>query len=120
MYDSETMLWKEKERSRLRAVQMDNLRGLLGISPNGRIRELCGVKKGMDERIDEGVLRWFGHVERMERDRIAKRVYVVECAGSRSVVRPRKGWIDTGKECLRKRGLDVRQERGMVQDRSEW
>ena len=25
MYGSETMLWKEKERSRVRAVQMDNL-----------------------------------------------------------------------------------------------
>ena len=47
-------------------------------------------EKGLDERIDEGVLRWFGHVERMERDRIAKRVYVRECAGSRSVGRPRK------------------------------
>ena len=43
---------------------------------NARIRELCGVRKGLDERIDEGVLRWFGHVERMERDRIARRVYV--------------------------------------------
>ena len=30
-YGSETMLWKEKERSRIMAVQMDNLRGLLGI-----------------------------------------------------------------------------------------
>ena len=30
-YGSETMLWKEKERSRIRAVQMDNLRCLLGI-----------------------------------------------------------------------------------------
>ena len=29
MYCSETMLWKK--RSRIRAVQMDNLRGLLGI-----------------------------------------------------------------------------------------
>ena len=61
---------------------MDNLRGLLGITrmdrvPNARISELCGVTNGVDERIDEGVLRWFGHVERMENDRIAKRVYVV-------------------------------------------
>ena len=60
MYDSETMLWKEKERSRVRAVQMDNLRGLLGIRrmdriPNTQIRELCGVRKGLDE----GILQWF-------------------------------------------------------------
>ena len=88
--------------------------------PNARIRELCGVRKFLDKMIDEGVLRWFGYVERMERDRIALRVYVGECAGSRSVVRPRKRWIDTVKECLRKIGLDVRQARRMVQDRSEW
>ena len=122
MYGIETMLWKE--RSRVRAVQIDNLRGLLGIRkmdriPNTRIRELSGVRKGLDERIDESVLRWFGHVERMERDRIAKRVYVGECAGSRSIGRPRKRLIDIVKDCLRKRGLNVRQARRMVQDRSE-
>ena len=79
---------------------MDNLRGLLGIRrmdriPNARIRELYGVRKGLDERIDESVLRWFGHVERMERNRIAKRVYVGESAGSCSVGRPRKRWVDS-------------------------
>ena len=91
------MLYKEKKKSRVTAVQMDNLRGLLGIRrmdrvPNPQIRELCGVKKGLDERIAEGVLRWFGHVE-MERDRIAKSVYVGESAGSPLVGRPRKRWI---------------------------
>ena len=77
------------------------------------------MKKCLDERIDEGVFRWFGHVERMMIDRIAKRVYVGECAGSRSMGRPRKRWIDTVKECLRKRGLEVKQARRMVQDRCE-
>ena len=48
------------------------------------------------------------------------RVYIGECAGSRSVGRTRKRWVDTVKECLKKRGLDVRQARRMVQDRSEW
>ena len=66
----ETMLRKE-EISRIRAVQMVNLRGLLGIRkmdrvPNEWIRELCGVTKGVDKRIDKGVLWWFNHVERME------------------------------------------------------
>ena len=109
------MLWREK----------DNLRGLLGIGRmdgvlNAWIRELCGVRNGLDKRVNESILQWFHHVERMERDRIAKRVYVVECDGSLSVGRPRKRWNDTVKDCLRKRGLDVRQTMRMVQDRSEW
>ena len=74
----------------------------------------------VDERIHEDVLRWFGHAERTEKDRIAKRVYVVESAGSRLVGRPRKSWIDTVKDCLRKKGLDVRQARRMVQYGREW
>ena len=42
--------------------------------PNTRIRELCGLTKEVDEKTDEGILRWFGHVERIENDNIAKRV----------------------------------------------
>ena len=72
---------------------MDNLRGLLDIRKidkvsNARIRELCGVTKGVDEGMDKGVLRWFGHMERMKNDRIAKRAYVGEWAFRHSVGRP--------------------------------
>ena len=50
MYGSGTMLWKEKEISRIRVVQMENFRGLLGIRRmdrvlNARIMESCGVTK---------------------------------------------------------------------------
>ena len=65
------------------------------------------MTEGVDEKIDECVLRWFSHVERMENDWV-NRVYVGECAGRRSVGKPRKRWIDTVKDCLKKRGLDVR------------
>ena len=41
-------------------------------------------------------------------------------AGSRSVAKPWRRWMDIVMECLRKRGLNVRQARKMVQDRSEW
>ena len=34
--------------------------------PNARVRNLCGVRMGMDEKIDESVLRWFGNIERMD------------------------------------------------------
>ena len=52
----------------------------------------------------------------MENDRIAKRVYVGEHAGSQSEGRSWKRWIDS----VRKRGLDVRQARRMVHGSSEW
>ena len=47
---------------------MDSLRGLLGIrrmdkALNAVIRQLCSVTKSVNERIDEGVLRLFGHEE---------------------------------------------------------
>ena len=43
---------------------------LLGIRrmdrvPNARFRELCEVAKEVHERINEIVLRWFPHFERM-------------------------------------------------------
>ena len=63
---------------------------------------------------EEDFLLWFGHVERMEDDRIAKRIYIGECPGSRSVGRSRKSWIDTVKDCLKKRGLDLSQARRMA------
>ena len=73
-----------------------------------------------DKTIDEDVLQWFSRVKRMENDRISKRVYVREGSGSRSVGKPQKRLIDSVKDCLKKRGLDVRQARRMVHDRSEW
>ena len=53
------MLWKEKERSRIR----DSLRVLLGIRrinrvPNARIMELCGVTKGLTKVLSSGSAVW--------------------------------------------------------------
>ena len=78
------MIWKEKEKSRIRPVQMDNLWGLLGIRrmdkiTNSRIRQCCGVMNVVDEKIDEGVLLMVGHVDMIENNRIAKKVYVGVC-----------------------------------------
>ena len=73
---------------------------------NAWIRELCREMMDLDERID-GVFRLFSHVERIENDRVAERVYVGECAGICSVGKPRSRSIDIMKVCLKERGLDV-------------
>ena len=79
---------------------------------NAQMGEFCGVIKGVDERIDEDM-------ERMENDMISKRVYVGKCAGSWSVGRLQKRWIDNVKEFLRKRGFNVKQARRMMGVRVE-
>ena len=78
------------------------------------------IDEGVNDKTDEGVLRLFGLVERIESDRSARRVYVGECTGSRSVGRPQKRWILSVKESLKKRSVDVRQVERMVHDRSVW
>ena len=65
------------------------------------------MKKGLDERIEKVVLRWFSHLERMESDRIVKRVYVEERAGSHSLGRPWKRWINTVKNHLGKKWFRI-------------
>ena len=59
--------WSSK-KSRIRAVHMDNLRGLLCIRNinrilNAEVRKLSGVKKGVGERNDESGLWWSGILE---------------------------------------------------------
>ena len=61
LYGSETIIRMEKQRSRVRAIQLDDLRSLLVIrrvdrAPNAGIRVLYEVKKEVDEKIDENVL----------------------------------------------------------------
>ena len=86
LYGSECMVWDRTYRSKVQAVQMDNLRSVLGVKKidkirNEFIRTVCGVEKGINERVNESVLRWFGHVERMDDSRMVKRMYKGECIG---------------------------------------
>src|SRR5678816_2500347 len=102
------MVWNKRYRSKVQCVQMDNLRGVLGVRRidkmrNERIRELCGVNKGVNERINESTLRWFSHVGRMDDSRLVKRMYSGECVGNRPAWRPKKKWIESVKECLQER-----------------
>ena len=90
-----------------KAISWKSMKGKLKFPsdfwPNARIRELSGVTKRVDERVDERVLRWFDHNEKTGNGRNAIRVYVGECIGSRYVGRSQKRWTDSVNDCLKKR-----------------
>ena len=64
------------------------------------IRERCGFTLSVLERIERNVLKWFGLVERIEEERLVKRVYRANVEGNRERGRPQRRWRDEVKELL--------------------
>ncbi len=62
---------------------------------------------------------WFGHVERMEEERLVK-ITRLDVRGVRPRGRPRMGWQDSVKRALGARGMSVEQGGVFVCDRNEW
>merc|ERR1712002_884396 len=111
-----TWALNKKDRKRIEVVEMNCLRNICGrrridMVPNVRIREVCGKNVSVSERMDQGVLRWFGHVER---------VYNSEVRGVRRRGRPRKSWMDGVNETLGRKGLNIQEAKDSVQDRNGW
>ena len=74
---------------------------------NDDVRRRAGIERKLASRADQRVLRWFGHVERMDKYRMARRVLVALVSGGRVRGRPRLGWMDGVKVALGNRGMTV-------------
>ena len=58
-------------------------------------------------RADQRVLRWFGHLERMDEYWMVRRVLMAEVSVGLVRGRPRLGWMDGVKVALVNRGMTV-------------
>ena len=74
---------------------------------NEEVRRIAGIEKELASRVDQRVLRWFGHVERMDDYRRARRVLTAEVSGGRVRGRLRLGWMDGVKVALGNRGMTL-------------
>ena len=63
-------------------------------------------------------IRWLGHLERMEEDRMRKKIFTQELEGTRQRGCPRKGWKKEVERDLQV--LGVRRWRKLVMDRKKW
>ena len=70
---------------------------------NDEVRRRTGIERELASRADQRVLRWFGHMERMDKYRMARRVLMAEVSGGRVRGRPRLGWMDGVKVALQQR-----------------
>jgi len=60
---------------------------------------------------------WLGHLERMEEDRMPKKIFTQELEGTRRRGRPRKGWKEEAERDLQV--LGVRRWRELVTDKKK-
>jgi len=83
-------------------------------------RELEEMNKG--ENIVKWIkcqrISWLGHLERMEEDRMLKKIFPQELEGMRRRGRPRKRWKEEAERDLQV--LGVRRWTELVADRKKW
>ena len=78
MYGSESWGMKVNERQKLNVFEMKCLRSMTGVYQLDRVRNevvrvRTGVRRELAARVDMNVLRWFGHVERMDNETTAEK-----------------------------------------------
>jgi hypothetical protein len=127
-YASETGTLTERDRKQLSIFERKVYRRILGPvyeneKENWRIltnKEIyASVKKPtIIETVRLNRLCWFGHVQRMEGNRIPKRVLYMNLGTTRSRGRPRNRWQDEVREDGRIVGGEWWQEK--VHNREEW
>ena len=87
---------------------------------NEAVRRRAGIEKELASRADQKVLRWFGHVERMDAYLMATRVLIAEVSGGWERRRPRLGSMDGVKVPMGNRGMTRDAARQCAKDRKEW
>ena len=74
---------RSAERRKVNVLEMKCLRSLVRVSrmdkvKNAEVRMRAGIERELACRADQRVLRWFGHAERMDECRMARRVLMAE------------------------------------------
>ena len=94
----------------MNVLEMKCLRSLVGVMDrvrNEEVRRRAGIERELASRTDQRILEWFGHVEKMDEYRMARRVHMAEVIEKRVRGRPRLGWMDGVKVALGNRGMRV-------------
>ena len=87
---------------------------------NEEVHLRAGIERELESRSDQRVLRWFGHVKRIDDYRMPRRVLMAEVSGGRVRGRPRLGWMDGVEVALGNRVMTVEAARQCAKDRKVW
>ena len=113
LYGAEALGMRSAKRRKVNVLGMKCLmRSLVGVSQMNRVRNeevhrRAGIERELASRSDQRVVRWFGHVERMNESCMARKVLMAEVSEGRVQGRLRLCWMDGVKVSLGNRGITV-------------
>ena len=126
IYGSEVWSLTSKTEARIQAAEMRALRVIRGVNKkdrirNSHIRKDLGVEPLLTS-IEKARLRWFGHVKRMEGNRLSRKYLEWQPRDKRPAGRPRKRWMEGVELALLRRGLNIQsiEEERSYEDRTQW
>ena len=125
MHGSESWGMKVTERQKLNVFEMKCLRSMTDLSRFDRVRNeveraRTGVRRELAARVDMNVMRWFGHMQRMDNERLLKKVMNAKVDGRSARVSPRFGWMDGVERALNGRKMDMGEASERARNRNEW
>ena len=78
------------------------------------------MKKHLKMKVAGSRMRWAGHVQRMDEERLSKRALKAEEGGRRRRGRPTLRWKDCVKRDLERAGINGQEWKTIAEDRGRW
>ena len=125
LYSSETWAPYSSQIKTLNKFHMQCLRKMLNVTwrdkiTNNDVLTRCGSTH-VHSMIAQKTLRWMGHVERMEPDRLPKVVFYSELTeGQRPIGRPKKRYKDQVKDTLKRCNISPANFEVLAASRGDW
>ena len=125
LYGAEAWGMRGAESRKVNVLGIKCLRSLVGMPRmdrvwNEEVRRKAKNETELASGADQRVLRWFGHVERMDVYRMARRVLMAEVRVGWARGRPRLDWMDGVKVALGNREITLEAARQCTEDRKDW
>ena len=116
---------RSAKRRKANVLEMKCLRSFVAVSRMDRVRNeevhrRAGMERELASRADQRVLRWFGHVKRMDEYRMDRRVLMAEVSGGRVRGRPRLGRMNGVKVALGNIGMTEEAARKIGKSGEPW
>jgi Reverse transcriptase (RNA-dependent DNA polymerase) len=125
LYGSECWTMRKEDEKRISVAEMNWLRKIKGVSRlqhirNEEIRRQLGMMETMVERVKKRRLQWFGHVSRMNNERLPYLALHTQLEGTRSRGRQRTRWRDNVRNDIEERNMEFREALSLLKDRDKW